>query len=196
MMRFILNLAGSLAGIYMLLIFIRVMLSWFNAASLGRPVELLARFTDPYLNWWRRIPALRTGFIDLSPIAAMAALSLVQTACGIAVRYGRLTLGILAAIIVQAVWSVLSFVLGFFIIVLVLRLIAYLSNQNIYSAFWRIVDSISQPVLYRITRIFYRRRLINYLAGILLSLGVLAVLEVGGYFLVPWVLQALMRLPF
>jgi hypothetical protein len=51
-------------------------------------------------------------------------------------------------------------------------------------------------VLYRITRIFYRRRLINYLAGILLSLGVLAVLEVGGHFLAPWVLTLLLRLPF
>jgi YggT family protein len=195
-MRFIMNVIGSLAGLYMLLIFIRVMLSWFNTASLGRPAEVLAQVTDPYLNWWRRIPVLRTGFIDLSPIAAMAALSLVQTACGIAARYGRLTVGILLAVIVQALWSVLSFVLGFFIVILILRLIAYLSNQNIYSTFWRIVDSISQPVLYRITRIFYRRRLINYLAGILFSLGILAALEIGGCLLVPWLLNVFSRLPF
>jgi YggT family protein len=180
----------------MLLIFIRIMLSWFNAASLGGPAELLARITDPYLDWWRRIPILRAGFIDLSPIAAMAALSLVQTACGIAVRYGRLTLGIILAIVVQALWSVLSFVLGFFIIVLALRLIAYLTNRNIYSNFWRLVDSISQPVLYRITRIFYRRRLINYLAGLLLSLGFLSVLEILGRFLIPRILTLLTRLPF
>jgi YggT family protein len=195
-MRFILNLIGSLAGLYMLLIFIRVMLSWFNTPSLGRPVELLGRITDPYLDWWRRFPILRTGFLDLSPIAAMAALSLVQTACGIAVRYGRISLGILLAIVLRAVWSVLSFVLGFFIAILLLRLIAYLSNRNIYSTFWRIVDSISQPVLYRITRIFYRRRLINYLAGILLSIGVLAALEIGGYFLVVQLTGIFQRLPF
>jgi YggT family protein len=195
-MRFLLNLLGSLAGLYMLLIFIRVMISWFNAPSLGRPAELLARITDPYLDWWRRFPILRTGFLDLSPIAALAVLSMVQTACGIAVRYGRISLGILLAIVLQAAWSVLSFVLGFFIIVLLLRLIAYLSNQNIYSTFWKIVDSISQPVLYRITRIFYRRRLINYLAGLLLSIGVLAALEIGGYALVVLLSRILLRLPF
>jgi YggT family protein len=190
------NLIGNLAGLYMLLIFIRVMLSWFNASSLGRPVELLGRITDPYLDWWRRFPILRTGFLDLSPIAAMAALSLVQTACGIAARYGRISLGILLAIVLQAVWSVLSFVLAFFIIVLLLRLIAYLSNRNIYSTFWRIVDSVSQPVLYRITRIFFRRRLINYLAGILLSIGVLAALEIGGHFLAALLTGIFQRLPF
>jgi YggT family protein len=180
----------------MLLIFIRVMLSWFSAPALGRPAELLARITDPYLDWWRRFPILRTGFLDLSPIAALAVLSMVQTICGIVARSGRISLGILLAIVLQAAWSVLSFVLGFFIIVLILRLIAYLSNRNIYSTFWRIVDSISQPVLYRITRIFYRRRLINYLAGILLSLGVLAALGIGGYFLVTWLTGVLLLLPF
>ncbi|MDR2747266.1 MAG: YggT family protein [Treponema sp.] len=194
-MRFI-NLIGGLAGLYMLLIFIRVMLSWFNISSLGRPAELLGQITDPYLDWWRRFPILRTGFLDLSPIAAMAALSLVQTACGITASYGRISLGILLAIVLQAVWSVLSFVLVFFIIVFLLRLIAYLSNRNIYSAFWKIVDSISQPVLYRITRIFYRRRLINYLAGILLSIGVLTALEIGGYFLTALLTGIFQRLPF
>jgi YggT family protein len=180
----------------MLLIFIRVMLSWFHAPYLGRPAELLARITDPYLDWWRRFPILRTGFIDLSPIAALTALSVVQTVSGLAARYGRVSLGILLTVVLQAAWSVLSFVLGFLIIVLILRLIAYLTNRNIYSTFWRIVDSVSQPVLYRITRIFYRRRLINYLAGLLLSLGVLAALEIGGHALVSLLSGVLLRLPF
>jgi YggT family protein len=196
MLIFILNTIGSLAGLYLLLVFIRVILSWFNASSLGRPVELLARVTDPYLDWWRRFLALRAGSIDFSPIAAMVSLSLVQTLCGIAARFGRLTIGILLMVVLQALWSVLSSILGFFIIILILRLIAYLTNQNIYSAFWRIVDSVSQPVLYRITRIFYRRRLINYLAGVLLSIGVLAALAIGGSILVNLLLKFFSGLPF
>jgi YggT family protein len=195
-MRFIMNVAGSLAGLYMLLIFVRVMFSWFNGAQLGRPAELLARITDPYLDWWRRFPMLRAGFIDLSPIAGMAALSMVQTICGAMVRYGRITVGVFLAIVLQSLWSVLSFVLGFFVIVLLLRLFAYLTNRNIYSTFWRIIDSIAQPVLYRITRIFFRRRLINYLAGMLLSAGVLGVLLIAGSALVYVLSTMLQRLPF
>ncbi|MDR2020234.1 MAG: YggT family protein [Treponema sp.] len=195
-MLFILNLLGRLIGAYMLIIFIRVMLSWFGGARLGRPVEILARITDPYLDWWRRFPIFKTSFIDLSPVAGLAALSLAQTVCATAAYYGRLSLGVLLAIVLQAVWSVVSFALGFFIIVLLLRLVAYLTNRNIYSTFWRIIDSIAQPVLYRITRIFFRRRLINYLAGVFLSTGVLAVLAVAGTVLVNLLLNILQRLPF
>jgi YggT family protein len=189
------NLVGSLAGIYMLLIVVRVMFSWFSGVRLGRPAEFLARITDPYLNWWRRFPILRAGFIDLSPVAGMAALSMVVTVCGAMARYGRITMGVFLAIVLQSLWSVLSFVLGFFVIVLLLRLFAYLTNRNIYSAFWRIIDSIAQPVLYRVTRIFYRRRLINYLAGILLSAGVLGALLIAGSALVYALSTVLLRLP-
>jgi YggT family protein len=182
-------------GLYMLLIVIRVMISWFGGARLGRPAEILAQITDPYLDWWRRFPIFRTGVIDLSPVAAMAALSLAVTVCNTAARYGRLSLGILLSIVLQAVWAVVSFALGFFIIVLLLRLVAYLTNRNIYSSFWRIIDSIAQPVLYRITRIFFRHRLINYLAGVLLSTGVLAVLYAAGAFLVHVLLGIFPRLP-
>jgi YggT family protein len=195
-MDHILNLAGGLAGFYMLLVFIRVILSWFNTDSLSRPMEVLGRITDPYLNWWRRFPVLRAGAIDFSPVAALVALSLVQTICGIAARFGRLTIGILLAVVLEALWSVVSSILGFFGIVLILRLIAYLSNRNIYSSFWRIVDTVSQPVLYRITRIFYRRRLINYLAGVLLSIGVLAALMIGGSILVGLLSGFFAALPF
>jgi YggT family protein len=191
-MSFIMNLVGILAGLYLLVVFIRVILSWFKAPALDGPMEVLARLTDPYLDWWRRFPIFRAGSIDFSPIAAMVALSLVRTVCGI----DKPTVGILLAAVLQALWSVLSSILGFFIIILVLRLIAYLTSRNTYSSFWRTIDSISQPVLYRITRIFYRRRLINYLAGVLLSIGVLAALEVGGTLLINLLSGFFIKLPF
>lgn len=196
MLRFIFGLLGNLAGLYMLLIFIRVMLTWFKGAGFGRPQEILARITDPYLDWWRRFPVLRAGYFDLSPIAAMAALSLAQSIFGTVARYGRITAGIILWITLSSLWSAASFIIGFFIVVLVLRLIAYLTNQNIYNPFWRVVDAISQPVLYRITRIFFRARLINYLAGIFLSIGVLAALFLAGGILVNLGRGLLLRLPF
>jgi YggT family protein len=195
-MGFIMNVVGSLAGLYLLLIFVRVIFTWFSGAYLGRPVELLARITDPYLDWWRRFPILRAGFLDLSPIAAMTTLSLVQTICGVIANYGRITLGLFITIVLQSLWSVISFILGFLIIVLLLRLLAYLTNRNIYSIFWRVIDSIAQPVLYRVTRFFFRRRLINYLWGILLTTGVLAALMFSGSALVYGLSYALRRFPF
>jgi hypothetical protein len=50
--------------------------------------------------------------------------------------------------------------------------------------------------LYRITRFFFRARLINYLAGIFLSIGVLAALLAAGGFLVRLGGELLPLLPF
>ncbi|MDR3138698.1 MAG: YggT family protein [Treponema sp.] len=195
-MSFIMNFLASLTGIYMLLIFLRILFSWFSGMSYGEPEKIIKRATDPYLNWFRRFSFLQVGFIDLSPIAAMAVLSFITSVFFTLGRYGSITLGIILGMILSSLWSVLSFVLGFFIIILGLRLFAYLTNRNIYGAFWRIIDTISQPLLYRINRIIFRRRLTNYLTGLILSLAVFLVLLAGMRFLVAWISLLLFRLPF
>jgi YggT family protein len=194
-MQKIMSILGGLTSVYMLLIFIRVMFTWFSGARFGRPVDILSRITDPYLAWWSRFPILRTGFIDLSPIAAMAALSLAQNVFSIAGRSGFISLGLVLAIAVSSLWSAASFILGFFAVILGLRLIAYLTNQNVYSPFWRIIDSISQPVLYRITRIFFRSQIINYRSGLILSIVILLALMAAGGFAINFVTPLLVRLP-
>jgi YggT family protein len=189
------NLLSGLTGLYMLLIFIRVMLTWFSGVRYGRPVEILGVITDPYLNWWRRFPVLRSGMFDLSPIAAMAVLSLAQNVFSTIALYGRVSLGVILAITLQSVWSAASFILGFFLIVVILRLIAYLTNRDTYGTFWRIVDAVSQPVLYRITRIFYRNKPVNYMTSIVLSMAALLILSIGGYVLVKAASGLLLGLP-
>ncbi|MDR2370784.1 MAG: YggT family protein [Treponema sp.] len=178
------NILAALTGFYMLLIFIRIMLTWFGVSRYGRPVEILGRITDPYLLWWRRHIRLRTGALDLSPVAAMAALSIVHTVFSAAARSGSIRIGTILAIVLSACWSAASFILGFFIVVLILRFIAYMTNRNTYGAFWRLVDVISQPVLYRITRFFFRNRIVNYLSGIIFSIFILLVLYIAGKILV------------
>ncbi|MCL2126982.1 MAG: YggT family protein, partial [Treponema sp.] len=154
-----------------------------------------ARVTDPYLDWWRRTLNLRAGFIDLSPVAAMAALSIAQTVCSSAARQGRISLGIILFVCLSALWSALSFLLGFCLIVLVLRFIAYIGNSNIYSPFWRIIDSISQPLLYRINRIIFGKRIVNYMTGITASIIALAAAWVLGRLLVGLLSGLLLRSP-
>jgi YggT family protein len=191
-MRTFMNILGGLTSLYMLLIFVRIMLSWFSGIGYGRPVDLLCRITDPYLNWFRRFP-LRFGMLDFSPIIALTALSMVNNVFGTLGQYGRITLGIILAILVSLVWSAVSFILGFFIIILVLRLIAYLANRDVYRSFWGIIDTLSQPVLYRINRIIFRSRLVNYLTGLIVSIAVLLVLRLGLGFLVRLLIGVLSR---
>ena len=194
-MRVIMNLLASLAGLYSLLIVIRVIITWFGGAHYGRPVELLARVTDPYLDWWRRTLRLQVGYLDLSPVAAMAALSLAQSIFSTIARYGRVSIGIILAISVSALWSAASFIIGFCFIVLVLRIIAFMTNRSLYGPFWRIIDAISQPLLYRITRIIFGRRLVNYLTGIITAAAVLAAIWAGGGLAARLLAGLLFRLP-
>jgi YggT family protein len=183
-MRAFMNILAALTGFYMLLIFIRIMLTWFGASRYGRLAGILGRITDPYLLWWHKRIRLRAGVLDLSPIAAMAALSIAYTIFSAVARSGSIRIGTILAIVLSACWSAVSFILGFFIVVLILRFIAYMTNRNTYGAFWRLVDVISQPVLYRITRFFFRNRIINYLSGIIFSVFILLALYIAGKILV------------
>jgi len=175
-MRIIMGLLATLISLYSLLIIIRIMLTWFSNAQYGRPAQILAGITDPYLDWWRRKFNLRAGVLDLSPIAALVFLSIMQTVCSTIANQGRISLGIILAVCLSAVWSALSFIIGFSFIVLVLRFIGYISNGNMYSTFWRIIDSISRPLMYRINRIIFGKRLVNFSTGIIVSIAALAVI--------------------
>jgi YggT family protein len=179
-MQVIFGFLAGLLGLYSLLIIIRIIITWFGGGQFGRPVQILASITDPYLDWWRQKFNLRAGYLDLSPIVAMAALSVAQTICTVISQTGRISLGLLLAVCLSALWSAVSFILGFCLIVLVLRLIAYMINANLFGPFWRVVDSISQPLLYRVNRIIFGRRMVRYTTGIIAAIIVLAALWLGG----------------
>jgi len=160
----------------MLIIFIRIILTWFSGANYGRPMEILCNITDPYLNWFRRFNVLKTGFIDISPIFAMATLSILYNILTTLARYGTITLGYILAVILSSLWSVGSFILGFFIVVLIIRAIFTMAKLNKHGNFWRIIDAMSQPVLYRINRLFFKRRIVHYQVSILASIAFLGVI--------------------
>ncbi len=65
-------------SIYLVLIIIRILLSWFpNVNWMNPPFSIISQLTDPYLNIFRNIiPSL--GGIDFSPILAILLLQLVQ----------------------------------------------------------------------------------------------------------------------
>jgi YggT family protein len=156
----------------MLIIFVRIILTWFSGMGEDRVPEILSKITDPYLDWFRRFPALRVGYLDLSPIVALGVLSLVNRVLGTLAAYGIISIGIILALILQAAWGAVSFFLGFLILILILRLIAYLLNLG-SNPFWYVIESISRPVIYRINRFIFKDRIVNFTSGIIISLAVL-----------------------
>jgi len=77
---------STLALVYIVLIFIRIILSWIPRIPYNRWLNAFLKFvtdvTDPYLNLFRRIlPPVRMGpgALDLSPIIATFVLIIVST---------------------------------------------------------------------------------------------------------------------
>lgn len=70
------NTLSTFINIYMLLIIIRILLTWFPTIDwYNQPFAALSQITDPYLNLFRSIiPPL--GGIDISPILAILLLQL------------------------------------------------------------------------------------------------------------------------
>ena len=192
--QLIFRLLGGFLSLYSLLIVIRIMLTWFSHVPSAKPVEILARITDPYLNWWRGKLGLRIGFLDLSPLAGIVALSAAQTVCSLIARQGKISPMIILAVCLSAVWSAVSFLLIFCIIILVLRIIGYFTNANIYSPFWKVVDAVSRTLLYRVNRIIFGKRIVGYKIGIISAVAVFAALWIGGRFAVGFVTGLLLRM--
>jgi YggT family protein len=75
----------TLFVIYTILIFVRVLMSWFTRIPYNRVLNAVLEFvretTDPYLNLFRRfVPMVKVGpgALDLSPIVAVIVLLIVS----------------------------------------------------------------------------------------------------------------------
>ena len=188
------RILSFLVNIYIMIIFIRIILTWFSWTGNSSLQSTLAVITDPYLNLFRRFKFLRLGFLDLSPIFALGVLSLLSRILGAIMRYGRISIGIILALLLQAAWGAFSFILGFIIIILILRLIACFSNQS-PNNFWNIIETISKPMLYQLDRILLKNRISNLKNKIIISLFSLGLIYLVFEIFVSLISGILVKLP-
>ena len=195
-MQLILRIIISVLSAYMLLLFIRILLSWFSGPSLGKPVQLLHQVTDPYLAIFRKIRFLRAGRMDFSPIAAIIVLVTLLNITNTLAVYGKISVGIILSLIVSAVWSAAIFIFVFFIILCSIRFLALLFGVSTFSPFWQTIDVIVNPVLAYIQRTVFRNRNMNYQMGLGLSIAILAAVAFLSNLVVRQIAGLLLRIPF
>lgn len=63
---------------YTLLLFVRVIGSWFPQIAHYKFMRFVVHYTDPYLNLFRRIIPPLGGVLDLSPLLAFFALQIME----------------------------------------------------------------------------------------------------------------------
>ncbi len=183
-MATIIKILNGVLTVYLILLFVRILLSWFSGPILGTPVRYLYKVTDPYLRIFRRFKFLHTTRIDFSPIAAVITLVILLNVTSILGTYRTITFGIILAIIVSSLWSAVFFILAFFMILSFIRLLGLYFGASSVSPIWQTLDVIIDPLLGFFQKKMFRNRQINHRNALLLSLIILVGTGFLGRFLI------------
>ncbi len=195
MAKNITDLLSGVISIYMLLIIIRIVMTWFTAQYANDPRNFLARICDPYLNYFRKFN-LRLGNVDFSPILAITALVIVSNILTQIGTYGRITVGIILGVIISSVWHAFSSLLTFFIIFIILRLIMLLVSTNTFSPFASGLDSILVPLASKAAALFVKNSATGYQTNLMILGALMIAVKLAGSFILQYVVAYLPSLPF
>ncbi len=190
-----LSIFNALLIVYLILLSIRIMLTWFAPQGYGKPWEVLRRATDPYLNLFARLKFLRKGFFDFSPIAAILVVVVVLNLTNLLLAYGHITVGLFLAAVLSAAWSGARFMLLLFLIVGLLRTIPVFFHGVGGSPLWRVVDLIVQPVVAFVMKIIRMRGRSGFTQYLLLTDGLLLAAWLLGELVIGWLVQFFQFLP-
>jgi YggT family protein len=181
---------------YLFILSLRIVLGWFAPQALGRAWDVFTALTDPYLGMFSRIRFLRGNLFDFSPIAAILALVVALDLVNRLLDDGRVMLGSFLASVVSAAWFGISFLLAFFLIVGLLRTIPLAFRSAAGASIWKVVDTIMQPVVAWVMKVFRLGRRSGYTQHLLLTIGLLFVAWLLGELLVHGIVSLFQRLPF
>lgn len=188
---------SAVLSVYMLLLFIRILLSWFSGSMReGAAINLLHKVTDPYLGWFRRFKFLQAGRIDFSPIAAIITLVIVLNIINTLAVYGKITVGIILALVVSAIGSAFFFIVGFMLIVIVIRAISAVVGAGSSHPIWQTLDTITTPIVAFVHKTFFKSREFTLQMGLTVTAVVLAIAFFLGRFLLNWFVNILSQIPF
>jgi YggT family protein len=194
--RVTMQILGFALSMYSFIIFVRIILTWFQAEDFGQISYWLGRITDPYINWFRRFDFLRISRIDLSVIAALVTLWIARGIAYQIAAIGRITLGMIMAIVLGAVASAFFFFVTFFLILAIVRFLGEVFGANTATRFWIVLDQILEPIIHRVVTPIVRGRPLNYQNALLVFGGACFLVSLVGRFLVGVLIIWLRGLPF
>ncbi|WP_320122557.1 YggT family protein [uncultured Sphaerochaeta sp.] len=194
------SIAATLLSFYSLLIWLRIILTWIRVPGQTQENPLayyIGKVVDPYLSWFRGISSLRRSHIDLTPLVALAVLSVVQSMLRFYGAYGTITIGMVVALIIQTLWSyLLSPIFWFLIILLGFRLFFCYKRSAKTISYITMLDSLIGGVLNWIQRLFYPKRTINDRQLVTTALVFFIVLNIAASFAIRFLVNFFGNLSF
>ncbi|WP_319757512.1 YggT family protein [uncultured Sphaerochaeta sp.] len=194
------SIVATLLSFYSLLIWLRIILTWIRVPGQTQENPLayyIGKVVDPYLSWFRGISSLRRSHIDLTPLVALAVLSVVQSMLRFYGVYGTITIGMVVALIIQTLWSyLLSPVFWFLIILLGFRLYFCYKRSAKTISYITMLDSLVGGVLNWVQRLFYPKRTINDRQLVTTALVFFIVLYIAASFVIRFLVNFFGNLSF
>ena len=192
----IFSLLAAALSLYAMMCFVKIILTWIPSLNYSKFGHFMAAACDPYMNYFRRFRFLRFGNIDFSPILSLGLLVAVSNIFSNIALTGRLGVGYILASIVSVFWSLISSVIGFLIILLIIRLVAlFLSKSG--NSLWYSLDSTLNPVVYKLAGIFRgRNTFMTQKTAYIITIVALFVIRFLGGILFSILVGMLTRIPF
>ena len=176
-MHYFFRILSSLIFTYSMLCIVRIILTWLPGSSLRGVQDFLSKITDPYLNLFKGIPFMRMGSFDFSPALALACLALIQSLFSSLASAKMFSLSGIIILIINMIFQVANAILGFFILLLIIRLIVLLVRKNYYaSPLENAIDQSVSPLVYKLSRIFTGGRA-SYKKSLIIAIIVLLVFQ-------------------
>jgi len=195
-MDLVLRIITGLLSTYMLLLFIRIIITWFSGSDFGRPFEILTSITDPYLNYFSRFTFLKFGMMDFSSIAGILMLVILLNILNTISSYGTITLGLILAIILGAAWSAVNFLITFFIMLIIIRLVTGMINATRQSPLMATVETIISPLTNFVYNKLFKNNNITYMTCLAVTGVILLAVLLCGNALTNYLGRFLGNLPY
>ncbi|MBA7482088.1 MAG: hypothetical protein GH155_02670 [Spirochaeta sp.] len=191
----ILKVLNGVLLVYLVILSIRIILTWFKGSFQGKAGELLKQATDPYLEIFSRLTFLKQGMFDFTPLAAILVLVVALDLVNALLVYERITIGLVLASIISAIWGGLSFILLLFLVLGVVRIVSALFSGNSESPMLRMINLMFQPII-DLTARFLRPKLeLNDNQYLYISLGLIFFTRLLGGILISRLIGLLYALP-
>ena len=188
------NFLAALIAFYTLLIWIRIIISWIKTDGQTPLAHILGKIVDPYLRWFRGIKALVRPRFDLTPLVALALLSVIQSLLRLFGAHGTITVAMVIALLLQTLYNYLVHpIFLFFFILLAIRLF-FCFKRSIHSiTYISMLDSIIGGFLDWTQRTFFTNQVVNDRKLVIASLITLIVAWSGTSILLRFIIGFLTK---
>lgn len=191
----VLRVLNGFLIVYLMILSIRIILTWFKGSFQGKAGELLKQATDPYLEIFSRITFLKQGMFDFTPLAGILVLVVALDLVNVLLVYERITIGLLFASIISALWGGLSFILLLFLVLGVVQIVSARFSRNSESPMLRMIKLMFQPIIDLVARFLRPGRELSYNQYLYISLGLIFFIRLLGGIVLRRLIELLYTLP-